>query len=102
MKNLGMNPKDINQPIQLLGASLIGSVLLVGEFLYASLKCMGTIMSWFFGITAILIFPLILYFIYTLQTKHRDKLQSDPYYHESMRRQYAKESSSDKLTKLEP
>ncbi len=75
-----LDPQDINQPIQLLGASLVGAVLLVGEFLYASLKVESLFISGMYGITAILIFPIILYFIFVLQTKHRDKLQSDPYY----------------------
>lgn len=79
-----LNTKDINQPIQLLGASLIGSVLLVGEFLYASTKCPSKLMAWFFGITAILIFPAILYFIFILQTKYRIQLQGDKYYNKSM------------------
>jgi len=73
-QKFNLNPKNINQPIQLLGASLIGAVFLVGEFLYASTKCPYLIMGWFYGITAILIFPLILYFIFVLQTKYRIEL----------------------------
>ena len=99
MKDLYLNPRHINQPIQLLGASLIGAVLLVGEFLYASTKSTDPIMVLFYGFTAILIFPLILLFIYRLQTKHRDKLQADPYYFESKKQLYEKQSkTSQKIT----
>lgn len=80
MKQFQLNPKDINQPIQLLGASLLGAVLLVGEFLYASMNVSSVTMAWLYGITATLIFPMILFFIFILQTDHRDKLLSDPYY----------------------
>jgi len=92
MKNFYLNPKHINQPIQLLGASLIGSVLLVGEFLYASVNVPSQIMSWFYCVTAILIFPIILYFIFILQTKYRVELQGDQYFNESMK-MYHKESN---------
>lgn len=100
MSNWNLNPKHINQPIQLLGASLIGSVLLVGEFLYASTKCNSQIMAWFFGITAILIFPIILWFIFTLQTKHREKIQSDYFFNETMKRKYQEESKNNQIIKL--
>jgi hypothetical protein len=92
MKHWNLDPKNINQPIQLLGASLIGAVFLVGEFLFASTKCPYPIMAGFFGATAILIFPMILLFIYTLQTKHRDKLQTDYYYFQSRKQLYEEQS----------
>lgn len=87
-----MNPKDINQPIQLLGASLVGAVFLVGEFLYASTKSPSQIMAWFFGITAILIFPMILFFIFTLQTKYRPEISSDYFYDKHKARTYQNEA----------
>ncbi len=83
LPNWNLNPRYINQPIQLLGASLIGSVLLVGEFLFASTQSKNIWMEILFGLTAIAIFPIILYFIFKLQTKYRPQLQSDPYYHET-------------------
>jgi hypothetical protein len=99
-QRFNLNPKDINQPIQLLGASLIGAVFLVGEFLYASTKCPSQIMAWFFGITAILIFPLILYFIFILQTKYRIELQGDKYFNEAMKRKYQRELMESEKTNL--
>ncbi len=85
LPNWNLNPRYITQPIQLLGASLIGSVLLVGEFLFASSETPNPILGVLFGLTAIGIFPIILIFIFTLQTKYRSQLQSDPYYHETRR-----------------
>lgn len=87
-----INPKDINQPIQLLGASLIGAVFLVGEFLYASTKCNYKFLSYLYGITAILIFPAILYFIFILQTKYRIELQGDHYFNKSQMAMYEEQS----------
>ena len=101
MSQFRLDPKNINQPIQLLGASLIGAVLLVGEFLYASARCNSQIMSWFFGITAILIFPIILYFIFIMQTKHRHLLQSDYYYFKTQRLWYEEQSNKLQPIKLE-
>lgn len=100
-QRFNLDPKNIHQPIQLLGASLVGAVFLVGEFLYASTKCPYQVMAWFFGITAILIFPMILIFIYHLQTKHREKLQSDYYYNETMKRKYLEQSKENQIIKLE-
>lgn len=94
MPHYNLNPRYITQPIQLLGAALIGSVLLVGEFLFASSKTNNIIMSILFGLTAIAIFPTILYFIFKLQTKYRHQLQSDPYYHDYETRTWEQELKS--------
>ena len=98
MKGVRLNPKDITQPIQLLGASLIGAVFLVGEFLYASLQIIETWIGIAYATTAILIFPIILGFIGVLQIKFRDQMQSDPFWHEGKKMEYEKEMNN----KLKP
>ncbi len=92
-QRFSLNPKDINQPIQLLGASLIGAVFLVGEFLFASTMSQSQIMAWVFAAAAVLIFPAILYFIFILQTKYRIELQGDYFFNEAMKRTYKEESN---------
>ncbi len=101
MRDFQLNPKHINQPIQLLGASLIGAVLLVGEFLYSATKTNSEIMSWFFAITAISIFPIILIFIFVLQTKYRHLMQSDYYYFNSQKMLYEEQSKNMETIKIE-
>jgi hypothetical protein len=73
--------KEVNQPIQLLGASLLGAVSLTGEFLYATTK--SQTMNLAFSITAILIFPVTLCFILLMLVKYRDLLQADYFYYKS-------------------
>jgi len=57
-------------------------------------------MSWCFAVTAMLIFPIILIFIFRLQTKYRDELQSDPYYYRSRKDLYDEQLKTRKSVSL--
>lgn len=76
-----IQPDKITKPIQLLAVWFAGLVLLVGLLLAGAKTIMEP--NWIvpvLAISAILIIPIFLYFVFLLQTKYRPQMQEDTYY----------------------
>lgn len=81
MENPKIQPDKITKPIQLLAVWFAGLVLLVGLLLAGAKTITEPI--WLVPvlvISAILIIPIFLYFVFLLQTKYRPQMQEDTYY----------------------
>lgn len=92
-----IKPERITKPFQLLATWLFGLVILVGEFIFASLQSYP--IKWLnalYGISAITIIPIFLRLIFLLQTKYRPEMQEDKYYCEHLRHKYIKEIREDR------
>ena len=89
MYNQRIKPEKITTPTQLLAAWLVALVILVGIFVYASIK---TDESFFICLlyagASILIIPLFLIIIFMLQTKYRPEMQEDKYYAPHLAKRY--------------
>lgn len=91
-----IDPSKINKPIQLLGAWLVGLILVNGSFLAAAVSLEQPI--WVRGllvIAAVINVPIFLFAIFLLQTKFRPEMQEDSYYHD-----YLLSKSGDPKNKL--
>jgi hypothetical protein len=94
-----IKPEKITKPIQLLAVWFAGLVLLVGLLLTGAKTI--TIPYWIPGlltISAVIIIPLFLYFVFLLQTKFRPQMQEDSFYSTYLDRTtntYVSEVSSD-------
>ena len=91
-----IDPSKINKPIQLLGAWLVGLILVDGSFLATALSLEEPI--WGRGvlvIAAVVNVPIFLFSIFLLQTKFRPEMQEDSYYHD-----YLLSKSGDPINKL--
>ncbi|MDP2714029.1 hypothetical protein [Rheinheimera sp.] len=78
-----IDPSKINKPIQLLGAWLVGLIVVNGSFLAAAISLDE--LSWARGlliIAAVVNVPIFLFAIFLLQTKFRPEMQEDSYYHD--------------------
>lgn len=81
MDNQRIDPERITKPIQLLGAWLVGLLLVDASFLVAATKMDAN--SWQSGaltIAAIFNVPIFIGALFVLQTKFRPELQEDAYY----------------------
>lgn len=81
MENPKIQPDKITKPIQLLAVWFAGLVILVGLLLSAAKMITEPI--WLIPllvISAILIIPIFLYFVFLLQTKYRPQMQEDTFY----------------------
>lgn len=81
MDGTKIQPDKITKPIQLLAVWFAGLVLLVGILLTGAKTITEPI--WLVPvlvISAILIIPIFLYFVFILQTKYRPQMQEDTYY----------------------
>jgi hypothetical protein len=81
MENPKIQPDKITKPIQLLAVWFAGLVLLVGLLLAGAKTITEPI--WLvpvLAISAILIIPIFLYFVFLLQTKYRPQMQEDTFY----------------------
>lgn len=81
MENPKIQPDKITKPIQLLAVWFAGLVLLVGLLLTGARTITEPI--WLvpvLAISAILIIPIFLYFVFLLQTKYRPQMQEDTFY----------------------
>ena len=81
MNNQRIDPERITKPIQLLGAWLVGLLLVDASFLVAATKMDAD--SWQSGaltIAAIFNVPIFIGALFLLQTKFRPELQEDSYY----------------------
>ncbi|OOG77887.1 hypothetical protein [Algoriphagus sp. A40] len=81
MENPKIQPDKITKPIQLLAVWFAGLVLLVGLLLTGAKTINEPI--WLvpvLAISAILIIPIFLYFVFLLQTKYRPQMQEDTFY----------------------
>lgn len=81
MENPKIQPDKITKPIQLLAVWFAGLVILVGLLLSAAKMITEPI--WLVPllvISAILIIPIFLYFVFLLQTKYRPQMQEDTFY----------------------
>ncbi|WP_333850635.1 hypothetical protein [Epilithonimonas sp.] len=81
MENPKIQPDKITKPIQLLAVWFAGLVLLVGLLLTGAKTI--TEPKWvvpILVISAILIIPIFLYFVFLLQTKYRPQMQEDTFY----------------------
>ena len=96
-----IKPEKVTKPIQLLGAWLLGLILLVIALLTASAKTYE--LKWlnaFYGISAVLIIPLFLRLIFLLQTKYRPEMQADEFYSEMLKNKYTKDIMTEKYYSL--
>jgi|TARA_B110000908_G_scaffold169460_1_gene226667 hypothetical protein len=78
-----IDPSKINKPIQLLGAWLVGLILVNGSFLGAAVSIETPV--WLRGlliIASVINVPIFLFSIFLLQTKFRPVMQEDSYYHD--------------------
>ena len=81
MDNPKIQPDKITKPIQLLAVWFAGLVLLVGLLLTGAKTIQEPL--WLvplLAISAVLIIPIFLYFVFLLQTKYRPQMQEDTYY----------------------
>ncbi len=81
MENPKIQPDKITKPIQLLAVWFAGLVLLVSLLLAGAKTITSPIwLTPVLAISAILIIPLFLYFVFLLQTKYRPQMQEDTFY----------------------
>lgn len=81
MNNQRIDPERITKPIQLLGAWLVGLLLVDASFLVAATKMDAS--SWQSGaltVAAIFNVPIFIGALFVLQTRFRPELQEDAYY----------------------
>ena len=81
MENPKIQPDKITKPIQLLAVWFAGLVILVGLLLTGAKTITEPL--WLvpvLTISAILIMPIFLYFVFLLQTKYRPQMQEDTFY----------------------
>lgn len=91
-----IDPSKINKPIQLLGAWLVGLILVNGSFLTTAISLDEPI--WGRGllvVASVINVPVFLFAIFLLQTKFRPEMQEDSYYHD-----YLLSKSGDPKSKL--
>ncbi|MES2809604.1 MAG: hypothetical protein V4619_13320 [Bacteroidota bacterium] len=81
MENPKIQPEKITKPIQLLAVWFAGLVLLVGLLLAGAKTIQEP--KWLvpvLAISAVLIIPVFLYYVFLLQTKYRPQMQEDTFY----------------------
>lgn len=96
-----IEPHKITKPIQLLAVWFVGLILLVGTLLTGAAKI--TSIYWlptFLSISAVVIIPIFLVFIFLLQTKFRPQMQADEYYYKYLDKE--KNTEVIKVKKLQP
>ncbi len=102
MSTKNIQPEKITKPIQLLGAWLLGLLLMNSAFLTAASQISKP--DWAAGalvIAAMANVPLFLISIFLLQTKFRPEMQEDSYYSKHLERKYnelkTKKNSNEKV-----
>jgi len=98
-----IDPSKINKPIQLLGAWLVGLVLVNGSFLGAAISLESPV--WARGlliVASVINVPVFLFSIFLLQTKFRPEMQEDSYYHDYLVSKMGDPKAKLKIPKVKP